>query len=126
MHSETEFSIAEQDFIISVSESCMIHTVALSVKVMVKNDPEFLGIFVITEGDYLWNTLVEDPCSGEKYINLSPCIEYLKKKAKVFSRENLKMLSFNSLKKAYRYAEKHCKHPAVLREQDDFPKYPGT
>jgi len=71
--------------------------------------------FVVTEGDYLWNTLVEGPSSEKEYRDLSLCIEHLKKAANVFSKENSKVLSFNSLKKAYRYGEKHCKHPIVLK-----------
>lgn len=97
------FQIGTYEFCIYVNESCLVHKVTLSVKTSVQNKDFWVDIFIITQGDYLWNTLVEDPCQGKTIIKMEACVKYLKIEAEKFAKDHPENLVFSTEKKAVKY-----------------------
>lgn len=87
-----------------------------------------IPIFAITEGDHVWNTLVQDNAQKGPGISLEPCIQYLRICAGAFTREHPEPLVFGSPKKAWQFSADNLGRPLRLRGKDYpyFMSFPGS
>lgn len=97
----------------------MVRTVSLFIAVKCGRDGKLstlrIPIFEITEGDHVWNTLVEDYTQSGPYISYTPCIEYLRICAEAFAQEHPDTLVFNSPRKAWKFSADNMGRPVCLR-----------
>ena len=107
----------------------MVRTVTLIVAVKCFRGAESISngisIFEITEGDHVWNTLLSDR-ERDGFLDLSPCIPYLRLCAEEFSREHPEPLQFGSPKKASRFSADILRRPLNLRGSVYPVPYPGS
>ena len=82
-------------------------------------------MFEITEGDYVWNTLVAD-WEQNGVLDLASCIPYLRVCAEEFSREHPAALLFGSSKKAAQFSAEVLRRPLNLRGSVYPVPYPGS
>jgi hypothetical protein len=127
-----QFTIGGHSFTVTLGESCMFRTVTLIVTVKCGRDAKTaslgIPIFAITEGDHVWNMLVQDNAQKGPGISLEPCIPYLRICAGAFTREHPDPLVFTSPIKAWRFSEDNLGWPLRLRGKDYpyFMSYPGS
>src|SRR5262245_1851511 len=117
MNGIAQFTRGNHAFSITVAESCTIRTVTLSVQVEVRRDANpsrEIAIFIITQGDHVWNTLVGDH-ERDGLIDLAPCIPYLQLCAEEFCREHPEPRQFGSTKKAEEFSDEVLRRPVALR-----------
>ena len=107
----------------------MVRSVSLIIAVKCgKTDSLGIPIFEITEGDLVWNTLVEDSPQKGPGISIEPCVHYLRICAEAFIRDHPEPLVFNSPKKAWRFSADNLGRPVRLRGAN-YPyvmPYPGS
>ena len=129
MNTLANFKVQQHSFTVSVTESCMIRSVALSVLVSVDLgggiDSTDIIVFEITEGDHVWNTLVGDR-EQDGIINVAPCVHYLMGVAHDFCKNYPDPLRFKSIKKAHQFGAVIIQRPLSIRGQSSIPLYPGS
>jgi hypothetical protein len=122
---EEIFNISENSYAIIGSESGRRYQVTLLRRTNIEDSIEEkrIEIFVIQQGDYVWNSTAENTVSENGSFSVLPCIEYLRLYSEHFNRLYPAPLVFTTLKKATQYSRKVCKRPLRLTTQG--PYYSG-
>lgn len=129
MQSESaEFQQGPHLFRITNAESCMVRTITLSVRAgsAKPEKPHWIEIYRITEGDYVWNTLVVDQLTAGGMLDLIPAFQFLREYAPKFAIEHPNSLTFSNDKKANEFSKRHLKTPINLRGNPYPVPYPGS
>jgi hypothetical protein len=121
------FRAEPHGFTIDVSESCMIRTVSLNLEVQGPKRPgQFSALlYVITEGDHIWNTLVVEKTESE-LIDIALCIDFLRQYADQFAREHRDVIALPTQAKANAFSQKVLRTPVNLRGAPYPVPYPGS
>jgi hypothetical protein len=118
------FAINMNSYVIISSESRRRYQLALFRQASVEDlvEERWIEIFVIQQGDYVWNSTAESAVSEDGSFSVLPCVKYLKLYSKHFDQLYPAPLTFTTLKKASQFSRRVCKRPLRLTAQG--PYYP--
>jgi hypothetical protein len=108
---EEEFDINENTYKILKVQTRPGTTLTLYRQASIEDKDGFdwVSVFIIEDGDIVWNSLAENQVDEKQNISLIPCLNFLRDYAYYFEKHYPDPLIFKNSKKATRFSNKICK-----------------